>query len=100
MLGQWQEFYFGITGRLAFDENQRNRWNDASHGHCWNGWVKMILLYSSPNAHKSIHDGTGRMEDELIQLFQELPECLNQKRGGGGASTTKGQPHFTYLVVR
>ena len=98
MIGHFVAFKIGITGRLAFDDQGKNRWNEDKYGYCWDGWLKMILLYASPNAHKCIHDGSGRMEDDLIKVFGHLPECENETGGGGGATRTK--PHFTYLVVR
>ena len=97
LISQWQEFYIGITGRLAFDHRHKNRWTDDGHGHCWKGFVKLIPLYSSPNAHKYIWDGTGKLEDDLLDVFGTLPGCHNKGKGGGGASKTK--PHFTYIVV-
>ena len=101
VLSTWREFYIGITKRLAYDHKGRNRWNEPGFGHVWHGWQKMILLYASPNAHRAIHDGTGKMEDDLIVLFGKLPGCQNKKRGGGGASrASRKEPSFTYLIVR
>jgi len=103
VLGEWQEMYVGITGRLALpsDEHphQTNRWNAPGFGHSLK-YHKMILLYVSPSAKKSVWDGAGRMEDDLIKYFRDLGGRLqNQRRGGGGASKEPG-PKFTYLAVR
>ena len=102
VLGQWQEFYFGITGRLSLhDEYGRciqNRWNANGFGHCWHGYQKMILLYASPHSNKAIHDASGKMEDDFITIYRHLPGCQNEKGGGGGAADKS--PSFCYLAVR
>ena len=102
----WDLFKIGIT------ENPWLRWHNTSFGYAWEAddWNCMFLLYCAPTSkHKVLVTdspatkalkltSTGAMEIQLVEHFQEYPECKNT--GRGGECPSGGSPHFTYVVCR
>ena len=104
----WFKFKIGIT------ENLYRRWHDSCFGYkndksvCWH---YMAVLYTAPTSKpdtskmclapqvkKLRQASTGTMETLLIQVFGELPGCIN-KKGAGGDCPSEGSPHFCYVVA-
>ncbi len=90
------------------------RWHDPGLAYkmdkniCWDF---MAVLYTAPTSKRDIikmslaphvkkltQASTGTMETVLIQIFEEQPNCINGK-GGGGDCPSGGSPHFCYVVA-
>ena len=104
----WVKFKIGIT------ENPYRRWHDSGFGYRSNKsvcWDYMAVLYTAPTSKRDTgklclapqlkrlkQASTGTLETLMIHIFEELPNCINRK-GGGGDCPSEGSPHFCYVVA-
>jgi hypothetical protein len=94
----------GMYFKIGITSHPLNRWTRADCGYAFYGrdefqFNHMKILWVSEFSHKRFHDGTGRMEIELIKLYNESthPFCINRD-GAGGESPPRGTPQFCYVV--
>jgi hypothetical protein len=59
----------------------------------------MTILWTAPTSRKELNESSGKMEVELIKVFnaETDPNCINRK-GAGGECPGRGSPQFTYVV--
>ena len=115
----WFKFKIGIT------ENPYRRWHDSSFGYkkqntgipVYTGSPKapiqgdyLAVIYTSPTSKRNVkaydsakvrelrQSSTGMMETLLINIFAELPNCINRKNAGADCPS-EGSPHFCYVVA-
>jgi hypothetical protein len=87
------EFKIGITADPHW------RWKVCPGGaYLRQGFRKMTILYAAPFSKPYTEESSGCMERALIAVFRCLPQCLNVKPGGEGASAFS--PHYVYVVER
>ncbi len=89
-------FYkIGITGHPF------QRWTrpDCPYDGNIHGFSKILILWIAPHSRKGLPESTGKMEKQLIEVFNEVTDenCINRK-GAGGDAPPRGSPQFCYVV--
>ena len=88
-------YKIGITG------HPMQRWyrEDCGYFKDEHGFTKMTIVWVSHCSRKELADSTGRMETELVKLFDRDQDscCINRPKSGG-ESPPRGSPQFCYVV--
>jgi hypothetical protein len=88
-------YKIGITGH----PHQRWTRKDCPYEGDPHGFTKMTILYVAEFSNKKLPDSTGRMEVELVKIFNRATDdmCINRE-GSGGDTPPRGSPQFCYVV--